>query len=242
MKIIFTILTLTMVVFATDLNEQIVKISSTDYKKNEATIPVGNLVIGQSGIVVNDEIKDSKFIICYATIVSSQPNESIIKFDFREIIEQNAMPKTKLLPKDGDTFVLNHLYKNSMIIAPNFESLNETKKLYNDFNFLDSDLFAAYLKINNTPVPKKKDILNFAHQNDLGTVFIIENDKINIVDALSFSVIKTIPLKINDKNSASPFHTNIEDIKTSTLSFFEEKDIGEYHSYYKKLLGSTDGK
>ena len=242
MKIIFTIFAFTISVFATNLSEQTTTLSNVNVDKKEATISIGKLSIGQSGIIVNTDAKENKIIICYATIVSSENDSSLVKFNFKEIIEQHAMPTTKLLPKNGDTFVLNHLYKNSMIIAPNFKALSETKKLYPNINFLDTDLFGAYLKINNTPAPTKEDILTFAHKNDLGSIFVIVNDKINIVDSVSFAVVDSIPLTNDDKTSSSPFHTNVEDIKVSTFSFFELKSIGEYHSYYKKLLGLKDGK
>ena len=223
-----------------NFSEQIGTLSHTTDKK--ATIQIGNLHIGQSGIVVNNQNKDNAVIISYATVIDSDLNSSTIEFKFKDILEQDALPKTNLLPKDGDSFILNHLYKNSMIIAPNFEAFDNLKKVYKNVNFLSSDFFAAYLKINNNPTPKKEDILEFAHKNDLGRIFIITDKDINTVDAVSFKVVDTIPLNFDDNTTAMPFYANIDEIQTSTFDFFGAENIGDYNKYYKKLLGIKDGK
>ncbi|MBI3873499.1 MAG: plasminogen-binding N-terminal domain-containing protein, partial [Arcobacter sp.] len=211
MKIIFVIFALAMSAFTANLTEQITKLTNLTANNKEATINLGNLKIGQSGIVINNDLQGKQVILCYATVISSDNNNSIIKFDFREIIEQSAIPKTKLLPKNGDTFIINHLYKNSMIIAPNFKAITKIKQLYSNFNFLDIDLFGAYLKINNTPAPKKEDIVTFAHLNDLGSIFLVENKNLHILDAISLTKIETIPFEIDDNTTISPFQTNVED-------------------------------
>ena len=240
MKILYTILVLTICTYATDLTQKITKL--TQINANQATIQIGNLAIGQSGIIINENNSKKAVIICFATVINSNEKESTLKFNFKEIIQQDAIPKTNRQPKVGDKFILNHLYQNSMIIAPNFKTNDDIKKLYGEWNFLDSDLFAAYLKINNTPAPKKKDILEFAHKNELGTILFAFDNKLFIVDTVSFLPIKNIDFTIDDNTTHSPFYTNVDEIKTGTFSFFEEESIGDYNKYYKKLLGIEDGK
>lgn len=240
MKIIQILLLWIISLYAGTFTEQTTKLTNTNPK--QATINIGNLQVGQSGIVINQDNKDNLVILCYASVTASNEKESNITFQFQDILVQNAIPKTNLLPKDGDDFVLNHLYSNSMIIAPNFQALEGVKKLYSDVNFLNSDFFAAYLKMNNNPTPTKKDIVEFAHQNDLGRVFFVTKESIHIVDALSFKIIETVPFTIEDNTTTSPFYANIDEIKTSTFDFFGEESIGDYNKYYKKLLGITDGK
>jgi hypothetical protein len=240
MKILQILLLWAVYTYAGTFSEQITQLKSAT--KIGATIPIGNLQNGQSGIVVSNKINEKSVIICYATVISSNEKESNISFQFQDILEQDALPKTNLLPKNGDNFVLNHLYKNSMIIAPNFQALDNTKKIYENLNFLSSDFFAAYLKINNNPTPQKKDIIEFAHKNDLGRIFIITDKNINTVDALSFKVIETTPFNFDDNTTNAPFYGNIDEIKTSTFDFFGASNIGDYNKYYKKLLGIKDGK
>lgn len=240
MKILQIVLLLVGYMYAGNFTEQ--KAQLTHTTKLGATIPLGGLQIGQSGIVINSQTNEKLVILCYATVTSSNANESNITFQFQDILEQDALPKTNLLPKDGDSFIVNHLYKNSMIIAPNFEALEATKKLYNGSNFLSSDFFAAYLKINNNPTPQKKDFLQFAHKNDLGRIFIVTDKNINMIDAISFTVIETIPVEFENNTTNEPFYANIDEIKTSTFDFFGALNIGDYNKYYKKLLGIQDGK
>lgn len=240
MKILQILLLWAISTYAGTFTEQTIKLKNTNAK--QATIEIGNLHIGQSGIVINYDEKDKSVILCYAIVTSSNEKESNITFKFQDILVQKAIPKTNLLPKDGDDFILNHLYKNSMIIAPNFQALDTIKKIYNDVTFLDIDFFAAYLKMNNNPTPKKEDIIEFAHQNDLGRIFIVTENNVNIVDALSFQVIETAPLSIDDNTTNKPFYANIDGIKTSTFDFFTPDNIGDYYKYYKKLLGIKDGK
>lgn len=242
MKIIYTIFALTISLFAIEQTEKISNIEILSQDKKEATINIGNLLIGQSGIVINTDIKNKIVILDYATVSASDKNSSKIKFLNQEIIEQNAIPKTKLLPKIGDSFIINHLYKNAIIIAPNYKSQQEIKKLYPNFTFINSDIFGGYLKINNTPVPSKEDITSFAHQNDLGIIFLVENNNINIIDAISFNVLEKSTLNIDDNTTMKPFYTNVEDIKNSTFTFFKPENIGDYNTYYKTLLGATNGK
>ena len=240
MKIIYILLIFALSAFSTDLKEQIVQIKHSNHK--EATIEIGNLTVGQSGIIVNNGSEGKSVIVCYGIISASDENRSIITFKFKDVLLQNAIPKTNLKPKDGDIFVINHLYKNSMILAPNFEAFSNAKKLYPNLNFLDSDFFAAYLKINNNPTPKKEDIIEFAHQNDLGRVFIIADQNLHTVDTLSFTIVDSQPLSFESNESSTPFYANIDEIKTSTFDFFGEENIGDYNKYYKKLLGIADGK
>ncbi len=240
MKIVYIFLICFANLFATDFTEQIIPISNTT--KKEATINIGNLQVGQSGIIINNQSKDNAVILSYATVITSDLNSSVIEFKFKDILTQDALPKTNLKPKDGDIFVLNHLYKNTMIIAPNFEALSNVKKINDGAHFLDSDFFAAYLKINENPTPKKEELIAFAHINDLGRIFIVTDKTINTIDALSFQIIDKQKISYDDNTTNTPFYANIDEIKTSTFDFFGEESIGDYNKYYKKLLGIKDGK
>lgn len=239
MKIVYIFLICFVNLFAINFNEQIIQISNVT--KKEANIGIGNLQAGQSGIIINNQSKDNTVILSYATVISSDQNRSVIEFKFNDVLTQDALPKTNLKPKDGDLFILNHLYKNSMIIAPNFEALSKVKKLYENTHFIDSDFFAAYLKINENPTPKKEEIIKFAQLNDLGRIFVVTDKTINTVDALSFKVINQENLSYDDNTTNLPFYANIDEIKTSTFDFFGEESIGDYNKYYKKLLGIKDG-
>jgi hypothetical protein len=240
MKAIYILLLFVLTVFANDFIEKKVQIKNTTAR--EAIIDLGNLKIGQSGIILHIESDGKPVIVSYGIISSSDKNSSVISLRFKDVLLQDAFPKTNLKPKDGDIFVLNHLYKNSMIVAPNFEALSKVKENFVGLNFIDSDFFAAYLKINNNPTPTKEDIKQFAYQNDLGRVFVVVDKMIYVVDMVSFQIVDAKPLIYNDNTFASPFYANIDNIKTAAFNFFGAKEILNYDMYYKKLLGLKDGK
>ena len=239
MKSIFIVFIGVLSLFGADLFPQSFKLTQTNEKGAKLIVP--HLPAGQSGVVVATSGSNS-VVISYGIVTATDLNSTTITFDSREIITQNAIPKTKLLPKDGDIFVLGHLYKNSIIIAPNYDALKEVETMKPNHSFIGSDLFGAFLKIENTPAPKKETFLNFAHQNDLGIFHIVIDEMLYTVDALSFNIVHKEPIIYKNKATISPFYTNVEDIKTSTFSFFEEESIGDYNKYYKKLLGIADGK
>ena len=69
MKIIYILLIFVLSAFSTDLKEQTVQIKDTNEK--EATIGIGNLQVGQSGIILNNGSQGKSVIICYGIISSS---------------------------------------------------------------------------------------------------------------------------------------------------------------------------
>ena len=238
MKLIFTIFLSFLIANASQFTEQ--KTIMSDVTKETATIPIGSLSIGQSGVVVHDFKENKLSILTNAIVTASSSDSSTITFEQSKILEQDAIPTTNLEPKDGDIFILNHLYNTSLLIVPNHESMVEIKTKYNENNFIDSDIFAAYLKINDTPVPEKEDIVNFAKHNNIGTIYIEANSKLNILDTLSFKIIKSENLSLESNATESPFFTNVEDIKTPFFSWFAKEKVDNYHEHYSNLIGANN--
>ena len=224
-----------------NLNEQ--KIILTNTTKDTAIIAIENLKVGQSGIVLHKDINnvsnDISFIVSRAVVIKSNGINSTIKFNSKDLLKQDAIPTTNLNPQNNDTFVLNHLYNTSLLIVPNISSKKVIKSIYSKHVFLEEDMFASYLKISNTPVPTKKDIQTFALKQQLGTVFIVVNKTLYILDSLSMKVIDKIYLAVpSDKDGekiAVPFYSSIDKIKKSFWSFKSSK-IEDYNKYYKTIL------
>jgi hypothetical protein len=220
---------------ALDLKKKYIKI--TAIKNDTAVVNSPNLIPGQSGIVVH-KFKDGKSIILsYATVITSNKENATIKFLDNSIIPQEAIPTSNLKPSTDDIFIVNHLYHASLMIVPNFEAKQKTQKLYAKHSFLNSDIFAGFLKINDTPVPTKEVIQEFAKTNNLGTILFHIEDKLYLVDTLSFKIIQTHYLPVKDKKFFSPFLTNVQDIHTSTFDFTSLDAFEDYDKYYKELLG-----
>jgi hypothetical protein len=201
-----------------------------------ALINIGNLKIGQSGIIVHNYNKNQSIIVSSAVVISSNDKTSTIKFINFDDLMQNAIPNTKLKPKNKDIFILNYLYKKSLLITPNGESYNNIKNKLPKQNFLNSDIFAAYLKLESNPTPTKKDFLEFCTVHNLGTIYIVIDKKLYIVDAKSFKIINTQEISYKSKTNEKPFYTKIDKITKGTFSWFEEESIGNYNEYYKNIL------
>jgi len=222
-------------IFALNLNPQMFKLNRVT--NNTAIIDNINAKIGESGIILH-QFSDKKIsILTYATIIKTTEKNATIKFLDDPVLKQDAIPTTNLKPQKNDFFLLNHLYNASLLITPNFRTADTIEKLYPKNNFLNSDIFASYLKMQNNPTPTNKDIQDFAKHHNLGTIFIAIKNKAYILDTFSFKILDTITLDINDKSTQVPFFTNVQEIKTSAWDWFSDDKINNYNTYYSNLIG-----
>lgn len=227
MKIIFLLFITLHSIFAIEI---------FDVTPTTAKINITNLNIGRSGIIIK-ETSNNTIIITQAIVTHSSNSISTLEFLDKDIIQQDAIPTTKLIPEDGDKFILNHLYKTSLLIAPNLKAKNNVKMLYPNQNFLNEDFFASHLKIIQQPIPEKETISNFAQSQQIGTIFIVVKNKLYILDSITFKIIETISLTYNDESTNVPFLTKIKDIEGGFWDFSGKK-VEDYHTYYLKLLES----
>ena len=205
-----------------------------DTAKNTAHIKLPNLKKGQSGIVIH-KYQNNIVILDQAIITSSNDNYSVIKFLHKDILPQKSLAKSNLKPTNGDIFVLNHLAKTSLLIVPNKLAKQKIKSIYISNNFIDEDFFAAYLKLIKEPLPTKDTIRNFCIKNQIGTIFFYIQQKVYIVDTLSFQVVDTKDIKIDSKTTQVPFSTNISNIKKGFWDFGDDQ-IKDYNKYYLNMI------
>jgi len=202
--------------------------------KNIATINLGNLKVGQSGIVINKSNKH-EIIVASAIVQSSTSKQSTLILSKSNILLQDAIPTSTLIAKTNDTLVLNHMYNSSVLIAPNYSSYRLVKDTYSNQNFINSDLLAASLKITNSPLPTYDDIQKFTKAYDIGTIFIVAKNKLYIIDAKSLKVLDTTRLLTSNKKYISPFFTKITDIQQGFWSFGDD-EIEDYDKFYISLI------
>ncbi len=227
MKILFIFLiTIGILNGSIDLEMKSLKIYDTT--KDTAIIPIGNLKIGQSGIIVHNNLTYDSLIIATASVIDTTNSSSTIEITKDNVLEQNAISTSNLKIQNGDKFILNHLYQTSLLIVPNFETKKLLQSNYSSVNFLNEDFFASHLKLLNTPIPTKRTIQVFCKDNQIGTVFI--------VDVITFNVIYTEKLNIKDRKIKVPFYSKVENINQNIFDFSDD-EIKDYSKYYKKLLG-----
>jgi len=234
MKILSLIFITANLVFA-NINLEVQETSLYDTTETTAKIKIANLQIGQSGIVTRT-IDNNSIILAQAIVTQRHSNYSEIEFISKEILPQDAIATTLLRPENDDTFILNHLYNTSLLLVPNNKAKSIIHQLYSTQNFLNEDFFAAHLKVEQSPLPSKKEIINFAQSKQIGTIFIVIKNTLYILDSTSFKIIDTITIANDDLSTNSPFFTKITDIKRGLLDFGSSK-IEDYDAYYSDLLG-----
>lgn len=210
-------------------------------QNNQSTINVGNLKIGQSGIIVHIFGNDKKMIVSNAKVVSSNNSNSIVEFFDFDDLRQEAIPTSNRKAEAGDVLVLNYMYNSSLLIAPNQSSFQSARDSFKTNNFIHSDIFAAKLKVNNNPYPTKEDIQQFAIEQNLGTIFLVLDKKIFVIDTKTFTVLQKYTFNYETNEMQMPFYTRVEEIESSifdfTIPFIGKQRSDDYEVYYKRILG-----
>jgi hypothetical protein len=211
-----------------------------DVNDNKATLNIGNLKIGSSGIVIHKFNDDKQIIVANAIVIKSQENKSIIELKAFNALQNDVLANTTLGANKGDIFVGNYLFTKSLIIAPNPQIYTYVKNLFPKIDFISSDIFASSLKLEQNPTPQKKDFQDFCTNNDLGTIYFVIQNQLHVVDARSFQIIETFPIVNTEDEKQAPFYSRIENIEKGLFDWQLSKiqlDANNYEKYYKKLLG-----
>lgn len=219
-------------------------------ENNKTTIPKGNLLVGQSGIVVHIYDNDRRLIVSNAKVVSSNEKSSVVEYFAFDDLKQDAIPTTNRVVEKGDILLLNYMYDQSLLITPDFNNYKAVKDDFAQNNFIHPDLFGAALKFENQPLPRIEDFQKFAIEQNLGTIFIVVNRKIFIYDAKTFTLLDSYSLQIGSSKKQLPFFTRVEEIKgplidlknipivSDALGLNDDGiDDSSYDNYYKQLLG-----
>jgi hypothetical protein len=211
----------------------------TNLQDNKSTINIGNLIVGQTGIVVHIYDNDKRQIISNAKVISSNANSSVVEFFPFDDLLQEALPTSNRQVSINDVLVLNYMYNSSLLIAPSLDSFQAVRSNFKSNNFIHSDIFAAKLKVENKPFPTKEDIQNFAISQNLGTIFFVLDNKVFIVDTKTFTILATYAFAYENAEKQMPFYTRVEEIEGSIFdfSFFSSNESLTYDEYYEKVLG-----
>ncbi len=211
----------------------------TNLNSNKSTIDIGNLIVGQTGIVVHIFDNDKKLIVSNAKVISSNSNSSVVEFFKFEDLKQNAVPTSKREVVNNDMLILNYMYNSSLLITPTLDAFQTVRDNFKLNNFIHSDIFAAKLKYNNKPYPAKEDIQQFAIEQNLGTIFFVLDGKIFVVDSKTFQILDSYRFSFDQKEQQIPFYTRVEDIESpfyQVAFIFGNERLG-FNDYYKEILG-----
>lgn len=210
-------------------------------QNNQSSINIGNLKIGQSGIVVHIFENNKRMVVSNAKVISSNSSNSVVEFFNFDDLKQEAIPTSIRKAETGDVLVLNYMYNSSLLIAPNQTSFQRARDSFKTNNFIHSDIFAAKLKVENNPYPTKEDIQQFAIEQNLGTIFLVVDRKIFVIDTKTFTILQRYAFNYETTEMQMPFYTRVEEIEGSvfdvTIPFIGEQKSDDYEEYYKRILG-----
>lgn len=214
----------------------------TNINNNKSNIDIGNLIVGQSGIVVHIYDNDKRLIVSNAKVISSNENSSVVEFFPFNDLTQDAIPTSNRSVTENDILILNYMYNSSLLIAPTLDSFQAVRENFKLNNFMHSDIFAAKLKVENKPYPTKEDIQKFAIEQNLGTIFFVLDNKVYVLDTKTFTILESYAFTYESAEKQMPFYTRVEDIEESIFNssffdFFSEDKKSNYDEYYKRILG-----
>jgi hypothetical protein len=208
--------------------------------KNRATIDDSPLIaVGSSGIIMRRFGNSQETIIARATVLAKDGISALIELKPYDALAQNTFPKLAIIPKSGDEIRLNYLYDRSLIVTPTYEKYKTITDLFTKIGWVHPDIPAAYLAKKYIPNPSAKDFNELCSINLTGLVMFNIEEKSYFVDCTSFKIIKTFSMKnqTEEKQVVTPFYSRISNnIQTSPI-VIGNKNIKDYNSYYKKLLG-----
>ena len=209
---------------------------------NKSVIPMGNLIIGQTGIVIHIFDNDKRLIVSNAKVISSDANSSVVEFFEFNDLKQDAVPTSNRVAVTNDILILNYMYNSSLLITPTLDAFQSVRDNFKLNNFVHSDIFAAKLKVDHNPYPTKEDIQKFAIEQNLGTIFMVIENKVFIIDSKTFAILESYAINYENTTATMPFYTRVEEIEESIFNlsyfdFFSGKKSLSYNDYYKKILG-----
>lgn len=222
-----------------ELSFKAIGVKVTNIKDNKTTVNIGNLIIGQSGVVIHIYDNDKRLIVANAQVIESNSSTSVIEFRNFNDLKQDAIPTSNRKVQENDILVLNYLYTASLLIAPNLETFQTIRSNFKYNNFIHSDVFATKLKIDNKPYLTKEYIQEYAIAQNLGTIFIVANQNIYVLDTKTLKILTSYKISYDINKTEMPFYTRVTDIETSNfdIELFSDTKNLTYDKYYKKILG-----
>ncbi|MBE0495263.1 MAG: plasminogen-binding N-terminal domain-containing protein [Campylobacterales bacterium] len=206
-----------------------------EVRGNTATVTDSErLVVGSSGIVIHRFDESKSTIIARASVINKANGLATVQFEVFDLLEQAAFPLPGVLPKEGDTVILNYLYDRALIVAPNSIVFNEVTGHFKDIQWVHPDLMGAYLASEYTPNPDRDTFRKLCQAHSTGVIFFALNFKGYFADCQSFKVLKTL----NSGRISTyqlPFYTRIAGIESAFWKF-SSGEISDYNAHYGALL------
>jgi ASC-1-like (ASCH) protein len=170
-----------------------------------------------------------------AIIAIARVNNGSIEYRKNTLLEQEYLPKVLDNVSAGDKIIFNHMYKNAVVIAPDYKTYKKVMDKHPDTLFVDIDTFSGFLTRNVEPVPTKELFKEYAREYDVGLFYIAVDGQLFTLDAKTLDVIAQKNFRVSQE-AQKPFYSKVKKIPVSFFDF-GTTDIVSYHAYYKAFVG-----
>lgn len=215
------------------------------------------LNIGSSGLVWQKIADEVSSIVARVVVSKKVDNGYEVAYKVYDDLAQQALPYPSILPKEGDLVILNHLYKRVLPITPSADAHKAMQNKYNSLDFIEPDLFTAYLFKRGISVPNQKDFSDFCKKSGTSLIYFAFNDGGKFVDCHSFYTQEIDRVLYRVQYPQEPFYSRIKDSDPETMNtilgivksieiplineseekeVFRKSSLGNFYQYYKSLI------
>ncbi len=215
-----------------------ITITNLDSKAKTASFPAMDLKVGESGIIRHKFDDNYSSIIGIATIIKIDSGNAIASITSTNILSQKYLPMPTNKPAQNDEIYFRLFNNNAFIIAPDLDTYEHIRTTHSQVHFLNSDLMVGYLFDSGGFDPKPKFLTKVCQIYNVGLLYIVTQNKLNILDCQSLVVVADEFLDTsNVKSSIAPFFSRIQYISSGSLdSTIKAKKSKNYFEYYHELV------
>jgi len=198
--------------------------SITSVNGNEATISKAFPLNGMSGIVIHN-FGNSNQAISSIAIQTSANQVKLIKDD---MLGDNKLPRPNTLATKGDRVIGGYLYNNVLVIAPNAQTYQKVVSSASK-HWIHPDIYAGFMSREGDSTPTLNNLSQFAHEAQVGLIYIVMRNKAVLLDPISKRVINTQPFTPVGNDIKYPFYMRFKNFKAGLFS--------NGGNYYKMVEG-----
>lgn len=203
---------------------------------DRALLEKGDVKKGTSALVVT-KLKDGRSAIVARAVVQGESENGLnVQFIVMEDLSQDALPRSIIVPKEGDVARFYLLEERAAIIAANAQDYQKLSAKLSSLQLTHPDALAAQMAYDRKGRPQKVDFAKFCQNYSLGNLYFAVSNQLAKVDCGSFEVLSLQPFASSTETATSPFFQRIGKIETGYFGLMTES-VENYDSYYSKLLG-----
>ncbi len=222
-------------IYATDIPSRTASVL-LEVEADEGVVNVGNLPKGMSGIVIHRFDEKHEAIVAVATVTSSEPQSSKVKFSVFNALHQPKLPTPKAKPKRGDRVILGYLYDRVLPIVPNGRSFQKAKESFPDLTFIHPDLFAVELASERDALPHRQNFMKMCKKQHIGLVMFMFKDGSDFIDCISWEKVADADIAAAEGDLVAPFYNRFGEIEAPFYDFSDYK-LKNFDKFYKQVEG-----